>query len=271
MEDHLIFMHLPKCGGTTFHGILEQMYKPSEVFDIKVVNHVALNTQSFIDLNQQERDKIRLIKGHMEFGLHNYFSGNTEYITFLRHPVERIISYYYYVKRRPNHRLRQQNLFHDQMSLYEFVTKINEGDINNGQVRFISGIDTNDKGEMLEKAKENIKNHFAFVGTIDQFDASLLLLRKRYRWEMPYYQIENNTKNRPSLNEIDLKTIASIEAYNKEDISLYNDMKLNLEELINQDKTLKFDMLRFYTCGKYFKFKAHANKLLKQSYHKLKV
>ena len=98
-------MHLPKCGGTTFNTILDRMYLPEEIFDIKLTDNSSLNTEDFISLAVQEKDKIKLLKGHMQFGLHKYFSANSEYITFLRNPIERIISYYYYVKRSPNHRL----------------------------------------------------------------------------------------------------------------------------------------------------------------------
>jgi hypothetical protein len=228
MSKKIIFLHLPKCGGTTFHSILERMYLKEEIFDIKVIDDLRLNKEDFISLPPKEKDKLKLLKGHMEFGLHKYFSEDSKYITFLRDPIERIISYYFFVKRHPNHRLYKLNLLNDEMSFYDFVTKIKEGDIHNGQIRLISGI--NDKNEfMLEKALENIDKHFSFVGTLEKFDESLIILQRMYNWSTPYYEISNKTEGRPKISDIDNKTIEAIKALNAEDIYLHKKISEELE------------------------------------------
>ncbi len=235
MSDNIIFMHLPKCGGSTFHKILERIYLPEEVFTIEVVDHVKLNTDDFIALSQQKKDKIKVLKGHMIFGLHEQFRGSTDYITFMRDPIERIISYYYYVKRRPNHRLVEMGLFNDQTSLYDFVTNVQEGDIHNGQICMISGIkDTEDR--MLEKARENIHNNFSFVGTVEKFNESLIILQNMYKWSTPYYSIANKTNSRPQQNSIDKKTLDAIIELNKGDITLYNEVSYRLNEMFKNER-----------------------------------
>ena len=128
MNEKLIFQHLPKCGGSTFFKVIFRMYKTEQTFSIHTVDNIRLNIDNFKNLPLERRNQINLLYGHMKFGLHKFMSGNPKYITFLRKPEERIVSYYYYVLSLPNHRLYKQ-VMNEKMSLYDFVTKINQGDV----------------------------------------------------------------------------------------------------------------------------------------------
>jgi len=219
MNDNLIFMHLPKNGGTTFHSILNRLYPKKNTFTIQSVTNIKTNRDEFIKMKSTERNKINLLKGHMPFGFHEYMKNGAKYVTFLRKPEDRIISFYYYVLRKPKNKLYNR-IINSNMDLYDFVTQVESHDLNNCQVRWISGID--DKEEfMLEKALENIENHFSFVGITELYNESLIALQKKYNWSMPYYEVKNKTKNRKEKKEIDQKTIDAINHYNNADIQLY--------------------------------------------------
>lgn len=240
MSENLIFLHLPKNGGTTFHAILNRMYPKENTFTIVRAVPPHNNLPDFKNMEPNERKKIKLLKGHAPFGLHEYMDSNTKYITFLRKPEDRIVSLYYYVLGKPKNRL--YNTIKN-MSLYEFVSQVKSSDVNNCQVKWISGIDDTEE-MMLEKALENIENHFSFVGLTEKFDLSLLLIKKKYNWPLPYYKVKNKTLGRPSIMEIDAKTKETINEFNASDNKLYQIIEERLIKEIKTNPSLHFDVLK---------------------------
>ena len=219
-KNNLIFLHIPKNGGMTLHTILNRVFKNESIFDIKVTNNTRLNTDEFIKLPPKKRQEIKLLKGHMLFGLHQHLSGATNYITFLRKPEERLLSFYNYVKKRPKHRL-YNTIFGNNLSFYDFVTTVDAGDIHNAQVRWISGLEHGSEEEMLEQALINIEKHFSFVGLLEQYNASLITLSKLYGWGVPYYKKINVGTYKKKGVLIDEKTKNAIAELNAGDLKLY--------------------------------------------------
>lgn len=245
---HLIFLHLPKNGGTTLNSILDRQYRDQRIFSIRQRDPYHLNTEDFLELAQEEKEKIRLVKGHLKFGFHEHFSEPSEYFTFLRKPEERIISFYYYVLADSSHRLFEQV---SKMSLYEFVTELQDADTNNAQVRWISGQDTNGP-IMLEKALENIDKHFSFIGFTEEFDESLILMQEKYRWNLPYYKVQNRTRKRQSIEALDEKTLKAIKDRNQYDQQLYSIIKKRFDAQKANTGMFKAKLFRLRTCNGLF-------------------
>jgi len=52
------------------------------------------------DFNQADEAKkkqMKFIRGHIKFGLHNYLFQPNKYITILQDPIERMVSWYYFL------------------------------------------------------------------------------------------------------------------------------------------------------------------------------
>jgi Sulfotransferase family len=250
IKNNLIFLHIPKNGGTTFDSILDKTYPSQNTFSIQPIDNDTLNINEFTNLSVSQREQIHLLKGHMIFGLHKFLVGPTDYITFLRNPEDRIISYYFYAKNLPSHRLFNR-IKNEKMSLYDFVTKVDDGDINNAQINVIGG--GKDKEEiMLEKAIQNIETHFSFVGLLERFNESLILLKKKQLLNNPYYQSLNKTSKRIQSIDLDNRTKMAIAEMNKGDNVIYEMAQENFNLEIARVNNLKLELFKLNTHNKLF-------------------
>ena len=236
-EKSIIFVHIPKAAGSTLNKIIERQYEPKAIFSTKMALGVQESIAEFKKLPEARKREIKVIHGHMDFGLHEYFPQTCTYITIIRDPVDRIISHYYFVLRTPQHYLYQKVTSKD-MSLKDYVTSRISTELDNGQTRVLSGVESIGFGqcstEMLESAKKNIREHFAVVGLTERFDETLMLLKRAFGWKNHFYVKANVTKNRPIKENFSKETLNLIEKYNELDIELYKYVEQMFEEIINQ-------------------------------------
>ena len=132
-KDAVIFLHIPKSGGTTMHAIIERQYPADRIYTIDGT-HVRESIAAFKAMPEAERARLLVLKGHMAFGLHEWLPQPSTYITLLRHPVERAISHYYHILRTPHH-THHPTVVSRNMSLYDFAEAGVSRLINNGQTR----------------------------------------------------------------------------------------------------------------------------------------
>jgi hypothetical protein len=242
----LLFLHIPKAGGTTLHSVIERQFDPAVTFSINGMTP-AQSIKEFIALGEAERAKVRLVKGHMPFGLHRHLSVPCDYITMLRDPVDRVVSHYYFVRRSPGVSLFVE-VTSKNMSLADFVRLRAAMRATNDQTRLISGVEevnakvlkgveANEEAgsaDILEIAKRNLQDHFLVVGLSERFDESLLLLKKLLGWRNIYYVKQNVTRGRPAKQQVSKETVSLIEEHNELDVSLYEYARQRFEEAVRE-------------------------------------
>jgi len=245
----LIFVHIPRTAGRTLETVLNRQYSHEEIYDIYGWDmNIPQAAERLKRLPEKQKRKIKLIKGHYQFGLHKDFPQTCSYITFFRDPIVRVISHYYYILRQDRHPfnaiVKSNNL-----TLGEYVASGISIELDNGQARLISGIEKyyefgKCKEDVLDRAKSNLKEHFSAFGLTERFNESLAMMSLRFGWSKIYYMKRNVTLNRPSKREISKNTLRTIERYNALDCELYEYAEKIFETSIEKCASLLHGQLR---------------------------
>ena len=250
-KEILIFQHIPKTAGTTLSFIIARYFDKQDIYHIRNMQQLkgpsySDHFGSLDDFNSQPgeiRNRFRCIMGHMPFGIHEYLEDNFRYITFIRDPVNRVLSQFgQYIRMIQNNELKG-----DKISLEEFV-KSRPTVLNNHQTRFISGLNFNSytTEACFERALENIEKYFSIVGVVERFDESLLLLSRLYHWQDISYVERNKAVKRISVSEFDPHLIERIREANRLDTALhFHAIKVLNEKVREQGEIFKKDLRIF--------------------------
>jgi hypothetical protein len=224
-DEILIFLHIPKTGGTTLHHVLERYYSKEQICSFKDPDRHN-DIESFKGLSKAKREAYRLIQGHLSFGFHRHLPGRSTYITFLREPIARALSFYYYAKSDPDHYLYPL-LTDGQVDLKTLLRQqtATTHELFNLQTSMIAGDEWADPlrpadHDALERAKQNLRTHFR-VGLTEEFDASLQMLSQTFGWKIKAYTKKNVTRRKPQIKTLDAETRALLREANALDTELY--------------------------------------------------
>jgi Galactose-3-O-sulfotransferase len=219
----IIFLHIPRTGGTTLDRIPERNYAGDQVLTFSGSGHRA-EVELFAKLPESARAGYRFIKGHLYFGFHELVPGRSSYVTFLREPIARAVSFYCYARSHSDHYLHRR-ITDEGLELGNMIKREATHELFNLQTHMIAGehpSSGNSPGRhLLERAKENLRTHFCLLGLTEKFDASLILLARRLGWRLPFHGRRNATPRKMRLATLDPKTEGLVREANALDLELY--------------------------------------------------
>jgi FkbH-like protein len=208
----LVFLHIPKTGGVTLENILLRNFRPREVFCFgsHQLHHGGGHRRSvawFHSLPPERRARVRLLAGHMAYGAHELVGHDCDYITLLRSPVERVVSFYNFVRSEAG-AAHPAAAAARSMSLHKFVASEAHPFVTNGQTRILAG-DRSWRAwegeigqvippdELLSRARRNLES-CRVVGLTERYDDFLLMCQHELGWADVGYAKANVTPSRDS-------------------------------------------------------------------------
>jgi len=264
----VIFLHVPKAGRTTLLRIFEKKYAKEERFHFFVTavekTRSSYNRQEFdevyrnvlahlMGMGEAERSRIKLLHGHVPYGVHQFLDGKVQYIAVLRDPIDRVVSHYYYAMQKTGtylyEKVADEGLAYDDYGYLEaFLGQDQAFMLENFQTALLAGIDVPEPLDYekviffrmptfadLERAKRHL-DKCAVVGLSERMDETLLLMQQALGWaHFPYYENANVTARRPKLSEIPKHTLRVIERHNELDCELYEYAKKKFEQSVERD------------------------------------
>lgn len=218
------FLHIPRTAGTTLNTILANNFSQDQVISL----YTDVDFATYRTIDAEHLRQIRLIQGHLllqRYDPPQMYSHDVVPFTFLRDPVERLVSEYVFLKTwKKSHMYKVINdnrltfadyvtcdLKHVAMKGKNFMTRVIAGESVDGEEL---------SRKALAKAKHNLEHVFGFFGIQELFDESLVLLAKHLGLRDCYYE-RRNVLNRGVLPDVDRADRELAARYNEADIELY--------------------------------------------------
>lgn len=180
MNAPAFFLHLPRTAGTTLNAVLRDNFAPSEILSIYSKEDYTRHAAH----EPSELRHIRLIQGHLflpSLDPPSIYGIAVRPFTFMRDPVDRLISEYAFLRTwKRNHLyayLNEHNTTFHQYMLGEDRPLRYRG--RNYMTRCIACMDVGTDPlprKALARAKGHLERAFGFVGIQERFTESLLLL-----------------------------------------------------------------------------------------------
>jgi hypothetical protein len=266
----LYFLHIPKTAGSTMNYIIKKNYG-SKAQEIRWHWTAWLAKEKVKEkLESLKEPDIELIHGHFVYGAHALrHQPQFKYFTFVREPLAKAISGFQHVRR------DKKATFHGsyktgELAGYLLDDRILEND--NGLVRRISGFgDEVPYGSInqthLDKAIQNIDDHFLGVGITERFDLSVTWFKSMGIFKSVYYWKQNSARSK-ARDTVSEEVLDRFRELNKWDVSLYSHC---LSRFDSSTRNVSFSQNRFETGNRIYNMLLLPQKAMSKVIRKLGI
>jgi len=218
----VLFMHIPRTGGTALREAIATNYRQSEVAYL-YPEAPGMPVHDLSQLPLIQRANLRCVMGHFRFGIDHCLPGRCDYVTLMRDPVERVLSQYFFrVENLPGVLSDAGRL----LSLPEVLERRLTPEFDNYMVRYFAGVSdddypagTLDEG-VYKRALHNLRTRFRFVGLLEELADSYSTMARLFGWEKGSLKVTNHGVRTADASDPHVVR-AAVEKFNLLDIRLY--------------------------------------------------
>lgn len=208
----VISLHIPKTAGKSFYKVLQHVYgekldkrtRRKDYFPHKVNIKMLINTIP---------DAVSVMHGHL---LYRHVMNikqihGSKVITWLRDPVDRVISNYYFLMQSIRKNSSKEHQHQDKVD-YTLLDYASEESVRNRMTKYLEGIELED---------------LFFIGFLEYFNEDLLTLSKMLDWKVAIPNVHENSGSSYRKNlTCATKTVTAemrdeIRELNRSDVLLY--------------------------------------------------
>lgn len=167
----IIFNHIPKTGGTSLIRFFNELFGEDACYrhrnrDSKTNTH----SPAIENVSDEERSRLRFLAGHFQYGKHLLFPRPHVYLGFVRDPVERFLSDYYFIRSKGAPHMQELALKHDPDGYLQAKREQGTSHLKNWQILSLTGREDIDSAMMV------IEREYLVGGAMHQLDDAQDLL-----------------------------------------------------------------------------------------------
>lgn len=184
-REALVFLHQPKTAGRSFGAVIRRNI-PEEL----ICPH---NSWNLLLENRHDLDRYVYFRGHIYYEVGQLIPRPKRYVTMLRHPVERLVSEYRFIRREEGHGRHElvkemsfeEFLLHPgHLEVYVRFLTYRPRVVEGGKKSFREMVPPGDVKNSVKVAKARLEK-FWFVGIMEDFDDSVASLCFSLGWPEP--------------------------------------------------------------------------------------